>query len=216
MSSRVSAMLPAIAMGGAALFVALLTALHVIRPDLDPSWTVISAYALGEFGWVMTLALAAMAAGCAALAAELGRHARSRIGRIGLAVLLTSAAGFALAALFPSDPITTRPDRQSVSWQLHSAGAMLGGAIPLAALALTWALTRLPAWTGARAWLWSATAAAWIGDAVFIAAMATMLPRGGGSLGPDVLVGWPNRLMIVTYCAWVFIAAWQASRRPVR
>lgn len=203
-------------MGGAVSFVALLAALHAVRPDLDPSWTVISAYALGDHGWLMTLAFAAMAAGCAALALQLRSHARSLIGRIGLGVLALSAVGFALAATFPSDPITTPPEQQSAAGQWHSAGAMLGGAIPVAALALTWALTRQPVWAGARAWLWSATAGAWIGDLIFIGAMATMLPRGGGSLGPAVLIGWPNRLMIVTYCAWVFIAAWQTSRLPAR
>ncbi len=26
--------------------------------------------------------------------------------------------------------------------------------------------------------------------------------------GPDVLIGWPNRFMVVTYSAWLIIAPW--------
>lgn len=66
-----------LAITGAAVFVSLLLALHVLRPDVDPTWTVISAYGLGSKWWLMSAAFAAMAAGCAALAVQLSPDVRS-------------------------------------------------------------------------------------------------------------------------------------------
>lgn len=37
----------------AATFVVLLAALHLIKPELDPSWGFISEYAIGDNGWIM-------------------------------------------------------------------------------------------------------------------------------------------------------------------
>jgi hypothetical protein len=42
---------------GAATFAILLAALHFIKPELDPSWHFISEYAIGDYGWIMVLAL---------------------------------------------------------------------------------------------------------------------------------------------------------------
>jgi hypothetical protein len=34
----------------------------------------------------------------------------------------------------------------------------------------------------------------------------------GGEFGPDVLAGWPNRFLVVAYCAWLITAAWRADQ----
>jgi hypothetical protein len=39
-----------------------------------------------------------------------------------------------------------------------------------------------------------------------------MVSQSGGKFGPDVLVGWPNRIEIVAYSVWLMVAAWQAIR----
>jgi hypothetical protein len=199
-----------IAIVGAAGFASALFALHLLRPDLDPSWTVISAYALGEWGWLMTTAFLMLAIGCASLAVQLSTRIRSVVGRFGLALLVASAVGLGLAALFPTDPITAAPADQTRAGQLHEVGALLGGLIPLAAVAVCWELARGPLPMVAR-WLWAATAAAWLGDLVFMAAMVTMVPAEG-RLGPQVQIGWPNRFMMTTYALWVVITAWQVMR----
>jgi hypothetical protein len=38
-----------------------------------------------------------------------------------------------------------------------------------------------------------------LGLAIFIISMATILPHHGGRPGPGVLVGWPNRIMILAH-----------------
>jgi len=32
-----------------------LASLHVLSPEFDPSWRIVSEYALGNFGWVLSL-----------------------------------------------------------------------------------------------------------------------------------------------------------------
>jgi len=201
-----------LSLAAAGLFVLLLAVLHLVRRDLDPSWTVISAYALGEQGWMMTAAFASLGVACASLVAAVWPQTTTKADRLGLVLLSVSAIGFALAALFPSDPITASADEATTRGQLHNLGAMLGGNIPVAALLLAWRLPRDPVWRSARRSLWLAAAVAWLGQIVFVASLATMLPADG-RLGPDVLIGWPNRLMIVAYCACLMIVASRAASR---
>ncbi len=62
--SRTAALL---SFAAAAMFLVLLAALHFIKPELDPSWRVISEYALGDYGWIMMLAFLSLAVSCVAL-----------------------------------------------------------------------------------------------------------------------------------------------------
>jgi hypothetical protein len=51
-----------------------------------------------------------------------------------------------------------------------------------------------------------------LGLIIFVASMIVMLPRNGGQPGPEVLVGWPNRIMILAHFAWLMPIAWWAAR----
>ncbi len=198
-----------LAQAAAAAFLVLLAALHLIQPELDPSWRVISEYPLGRLGWLMSLAFLTLAVACGALAAALRPLVSTRVGGLGLVLLLASALGFGLAAAFPTDPVTTPQGQATTAGGMHAAGAALGGLVPIAAI-----FVALGGPAGMRRSLWLATAAAWLGEIVFIGAMATMLPEDG-RLGPSVLIGWPNRLMIVGYCAWLLLTARLVARTGV-
>ena len=63
----------------AATFVILLAALHFIKPELDPSWRMVSEYAIGRHDWVMRLAFLSWALSCGALFLAI----RSQIGTTG-------------------------------------------------------------------------------------------------------------------------------------
>ncbi len=52
---------------GAVTFLVLLAALHLIKPELDPSWHMVSEYEIGRYGWVMMLAFLSLALSCVAL-----------------------------------------------------------------------------------------------------------------------------------------------------
>jgi hypothetical protein len=196
----------------AATFVVLLAALHFIKPGLDPSWHFISEYAIGRHGWIMVLAFLALALGYVALFVAIRSQTRNIVGKIGLALLLVSALGLAIAAIFTTDPITVSKDAATTEGGLHNLGGALGIAMPFAAALVGWRLTRNPAWSSAKRPLLWATGLALVAFLVSFVSVGVMVSQSGGKFGPDVLVGWPNRFEIVAYSAWLMVVAWQAIR----
>jgi hypothetical protein len=172
--SRTAALL---AFAGAATFVVLLVTLHFIKPGLDPSWRMVSEYEIGRHGWIMVLAFLSLAFSCVALLVAVRSQIRTTGGRVGLALLLVSAAGITIAATL-----------------------------------ISWGLARDQAWSAARGSLLWMAALTLIGLLVFVASVAVMLPRANGEFGPEVPIGWPNRLLVLAYSAWLMVAPWQAIR----
>lgn len=199
-----------IALGASTLFVALLAALHLLKPELDPAWRMMSEYALGRHGWVMTVAFGALTVSYLGVAAAVTPHVRSVAGWIGLVLLVVSAPGTTIAGMFPTDPITVSRDAITASGQIHGIGALLGiPTFPIAATLITRGLWRNPAWAGARRLLLLAVSLSWLGLGVFILSMATQFR---GTFGPDVLIGWQNRLLVLAYSVWAVAVAWLIAR----
>jgi Protein of unknown function (DUF998) len=197
---------------GAATFALLLAALHFIKPELDPSWHFISEYAIGEYGWIMVLAFLSLALAYASLLVAIRSQLRTIAGRIGLALLLLSALGLTIAAIFTTDPITVSENAVTTEGTLHNLGGTLGIAMPFAAVLIGWRLARNPAWSSARRPLLWATGLALVAFVVSFVSLSVMVSRSGGEFGPDVLVGWPNRIEIVAYSVWLMVVARQAIR----
>jgi hypothetical protein len=42
-----------------------------------------------------------------------------------------------------------------------------------------------------------------------VALIAILLPAHGG-FGPSVIIGWPNRLLMLAYYTWVLLVGWKA------
>jgi hypothetical protein len=206
--SRTAARLSFVA---AAMFLVLLAALHFIKPDLDPSWRVISEYSIGNYGWMMVLAFLSLAVSCVSLFVAIRSQTRTTGGKIGLAFLLVAAAGLIIAAIFTTDPITASRDKLTTHGTLHGLGAALGIGFPIAAALVGWSLARNEAWSSARRSLLWAGGLAWIGFLVFALSMVVMFPDDG-TFGPHVLIGWPNRFMMLAYSAWLMVIAWRAAR----
>jgi hypothetical protein len=201
-----------VSLGAAITFVVLLAALHFIKPELDPSWHFISEYAIGDYGWIMVLAFLSLALGYVTLFLAIRSQIRTIVGRIGLALLLVSALGLTIAAIFTTDPITASKDAVTTEGSLHNLGGTLGIAMPFAAALIGWRLTRNPAWSSAKRPLLWATGLALVAFLVSFVSVGVMVSQSGGEFGPDVLVGWPNRIEIVAYSAWLMVVAWQAIR----
>jgi hypothetical protein len=200
--------------GSAIVFLGLVAALHFLKPELDPSWRFISEYATGEFGWIMTAAFLFLALSSLSLFAAVRSQIRTTGGRLGLAILSLSAAGMVLAAFNAIDPITAGPDELTTHGSLHALGTLLGiPTFPVAASLVSWGLARNPAWSPARRSLRWAAGFTWVGLAVMLGALFIMLGQNGGKFGPEVLIGWPNRLLVATYCAWLITVARFADRR---
>ena len=203
-----------LSLAGAAMFVVLLAALHLIKPELNPSWHFISEYAIGRHGWMMVLAFGSLAFSYVMLTVALRSQLRTIWGRIGLALLLVSAAGLAIAAIFTTDPITASKDAVTSEGRLHNLGGTLGIAMPVAAVLVGWSLARNQAWTSARRPLIWATALALLSFVVSFSSLTVLLSQHDGRFGPEVLVGWPNRLEVLAYSVWLLVVAWHAARLP--
>jgi hypothetical protein len=109
----------------------------------------------------------------------------------------------------------------------HGIAGLLGvGGFPVAALLLSVGLGHAEAWHGIkRTLLWIANLS-WI-SVVLLAATLTLMTmqlsqvsRGHWpqhapkSLPQGVLAldGWANRLIVLSFCLWVFVAAWRAVK----
>lgn len=199
--------------GAATIFLVLLAVLHLIKPELDPSWRMISEYEIGRYGWVMVLAFLSLASSCVSLFVALRSQVRTIGGKIGQALLVVSALGMTIAAIFTSDPITASQDELTTHGNLHGLGALLGiPSFPIAATLISRSLARNQTWSPARHPVLWAVVLVWISLLVFILSVAVMLPQNGGQFGPEVLIGWPNRFLIVAYSVWLMVVAWQAIR----
>lgn len=199
--------------GAAATFLLLLAVLHIIKPEFDPSWRMVSEYAIGHYGWVMVLAFLSMSLSSIALFAVIRTQISTAGGIIGLIFLLISAAAIAAAAVFTSDPMTASKEELTLHGNLHGLSAMIGiPGMTIAAILISRSLVRSPSWSPARkSLLWSANCI-WISLLLMIAIIVVTLPQNGGKFGPDVWIGWPNRIMMVAYCVWLMSVARQAAR----
>ena len=170
----------------AGVFVLLVGLLHVIKPELSPSWRFVSEYAIGRHGWVMTVAFFAWAVSCATLAVALHGHATTRGARIGRIILFVVSGSLVVAGLFDQDPITAKPGEATTQGLLHAIASMVGiPGIPVAALLIGGRLSH----------------ATWLSLVAMAAYLLLAVPRAGG-FGPDVLAGWMNRLVVLSYLAW--------------
>lgn len=176
-----------------------LTGLHVLSPEFDPSWRVVSEYALGRHGWALSLMFLAWAISSWSLAVAIWSQVQTIGGQIGLVFLVAAGLGEAMAAVFDV--------RQPAP---HNLAAAVGvPSLPIAAMLISVTLGRTRVWQPARrAMLWAANLT-WISLAVMVAAVFSLHPRAGVWKVP---IGWPNRFLIVIYCTWVIVVAWRAVR----
>jgi hypothetical protein len=190
--------------------------LHILSPEFDPSFRMVSEYALGRDAWVLSLMFLAWGMSAWALAVALWSQVKTRAGKVGLWFLVIAGLGEALAAIFDITHDTG-----------HSIAGMLGlGGFPIAALLLSVSLGRTQAWRGARSRLLWIANLNWISVILLVATVVLMtvqfaqaygghLPQHAptrlptGVLGLD---GWADRLIVLSNCLWVFVAAWQALK----
>ncbi|HEV2423474.1 MAG TPA: DUF998 domain-containing protein [Terriglobia bacterium] len=196
--------------------VLLLASLHVLSPEFSPSWRVISEYAFGHYGWVLSLMFLTWGVSTWALAAAIWEQPRTRAGRAGLGFLLLAGLGEAMASVF------------DVNHEIGHGVAGLFGVLglPVAALLITVSLGHTEAWaTVKRPLLWLAHLT-WISVVLLMVTLVLMTVQmadaNGGkplrhapkALPPGVigLDGWADRLIVISNCLWVVAVAWQAIK----
>jgi hypothetical membrane protein len=202
-----------LAITAAAAVLLLLAGLHGLSPEFDPSWRMVSEYANGQYGWVLSLMFVCWAISSWALTVTLWSQVQTRTGKVGLGFLIAAGVGEAMASVF------------DINHPFHSLAALIGIlSLPVAALLISVSLSRTQSWSGARqVLLWTANLT-WMSVVLmagtFVVLIVTFTQSGAEmtsqvtALPPGViaLVGWANRLLILVYCVWVMTVAWQASR----
>jgi hypothetical protein len=186
-------------LGASALAAGLMGLLHVLEPEVDPSWRMLSEYSLGRYGVLMRVAFLAMGTGVVAVAVALWRVAGPW--SLGLVLVAIGPLG---AAFVDTDPITTPRAQMSRRSTIHAAlGSLFILGFPLAASVAGIGAAGDPAVGPILAW---ASVAPWITLVWFLGTnVRHAQPDAVG--GPDVRIGWPNRVSILVYLGWVALAA---------
>ncbi|MCI0550004.1 MAG: DUF998 domain-containing protein [Anaerolineae bacterium] len=191
-----------------------LAALHILSPEFDPSWRMVSEYANGGYGWVLSLMFATWAVSDWALAYAIWSQPKTAGGKIGLVFLIAACVGGTMGGLF------------DINHPLHGLAGLIGiSSLPVAAMLISVSLARTQPWSGARkAILWTANLT-WISLVLMVVAFVVMIvtfTQSGAALpaeppttlppGVIGLVGWANRFLVVVYNAWAMTVAWRAAQ----
>ena len=196
-----------LAFAGAAIFLILLAVLHVLEPEFDPSWRMISEYELGAYGGMMQIAFFSWGLGFIALAVALRPFMKNTGGRLGLILLAAAGMMDIGAGIFITDPITAPANAGTTAGLLHSVcGMSFIFGLPVVATLICWGLAHDAAVIAERRQLIFITALPWLGLLAFFGAIIIFAPSVNG-YGPEALIGWPNRFMVVAYTAWLMIVA---------
>lgn len=196
----------------AAISLSLILLLHLLEPEFDPSWRFISEYANGTFGWLMLIAFEAMALGFAALAVAIKGEARTVPAKAGLILLVLSALGCAVAGIFPMDPLVPVLQHPTFNGSMHGLGSMIGiPTLPIAAMLLTYGVANGTAWQPSRGRLRLFANLTWVSLVAMFLLMSVWMSASGGQFGPDVPIGWLNRLVVLAYLTWTILMAAAAA-----
>ena len=200
-----------LSIGAAVTALVLLGALHMLSPEFAPSWRMVSEYANGRYGWVLSLMFASWAISAWALAYAIWPQAKTIAGKIGLVLLIVAGIGEVMGGLF------------DINHPLHGLAALIGiPTFPIAAMLISVSLSRTPPWSDVRkALLWTANLT-WISvllmAGTFIIMIVTFTQVGGDMTadattvttlpsGVIALVGWANRFLVIIYNVWVMVVA---------
>jgi len=189
-------------------FIALLTLLHFLKPELSPVWRMISEYEIGRFGWIMRLAFFCWGASTLTLLIAIWSSLESTGGVIGRWWFVLIVLALFGAGIFKTDPITEITN--SIENNLHTlCGAIVILTFPIAATLVKNSLLQNNAWMAMQVRLNIATYLIWFGMVAFFASIiiSRVIDPSAERVGPKVYLGWPNRFMVLTYALWLIIIA---------
>src|SRR5437588_5754704 len=89
-----------LSIGAAVTVLLLLASLHVLSPEFDPSFRMVSEYALGHYDWVLSLMFLAWGISSWALAVAIWSQVKTKAGKVGLWFLVIGGLGEAMASVF--------------------------------------------------------------------------------------------------------------------
>lgn len=190
------------------VFLILLAGLHFIEPEFDPSKRLISEYELGRYGWVMSLAFFSLGVGVLAALRSTWDSATTRSGLTGRWWFVAiSVAFFGAGIFYPYIP-------PNLASYIHGlCGVIVITTFPIAATLYSSGLAHNPAWISSRRWLRWATVLVWVGLLSFAGSLIILgiISQPVDRSNPNLLIGWQNRFMIVTYSLWLIAVTWPVA-----
>lgn len=192
-----------ITLGASIAYLVVLALLHIIKPEVTPSWQTLSIYARGDWGWLGQVAYCLLGFTHLATLAMLKNQVKSRYGKVGLGFLAIAGVGGILGGLGVSDPLNTAQTAMTASGQLHAIGAGLEiWGVPIAALLVNLSLLRRNSnWKAAHKALAWTIALPLVGLVLFMGSGAA----AGTSVGPGDVIGYMNRVAIIAYMIWQIV-----------
>ncbi|MCX6499216.1 MAG: DUF998 domain-containing protein [Arthrobacter sp.] len=178
--------------------IALVVSLHFLEPEFDPSWRMLSEYSLGKFGVIMRIAFVLGGTGIVACGVALWKPA----GLLSLGLPLV-ALGPIGAAFVDTVPVTTPRSQITTRSKIHAAfGSLFILGFPIAAscagagAAAHSVSGQLLAWTAIIPWA----------GLLWFLGVTTRLGKPDAVGSPELAIGWPNRINMLAYLAWVALA----------
>jgi hypothetical protein len=212
-SHRASFIASSTAVGFSAAFLVILFLLHFLKPELAPSWRMISEYEIGRYGWMMRLAFFCWGGSTLSLVVALWGSLRTIGGKIGYVWLVLIGVALFGAGIFVTNAITdTTP---STANSLHTlCGAFVIMTFPIASSLVVGSLARNEEWAATRRQQFWVEVLVWLSMFAFFGSIiiSTAINPSAGRVGPEVYLGWPNRLMVVIYNIWLITVAVNARK----
>ncbi|MBW8201106.1 DUF998 domain-containing protein [Flagellimonas abyssi] len=185
---------------------------HSINPKIDPSWQPISEASLGNNGWLMNIAFLLMALSIVSFILQSKKCYTNLGGKIGKVFLVISAIGFLLAGFFNTDPAILPQEQATTSGLIHIIGAGLSGFLIIASLPFTWVFIKNPNYKKYKIPILLMTILLWVSEICVILDMATELPKNNGNLGPNVIIGWSGRVVMLFCVLWLITISLQTKK----
>lgn len=200
------------AVGGVVVAALALGALHGVSPEFDPAWRMVSEYANGAHGWLLTVFFLAWAVSSWAI--SLAVWATGGWGaRAGAVLVALSGVGELMGGLF------------DVNHPLH--GAAFGLGVPTLALGAPIVGVALAIRDRAPL-LAAASQAPWLSVGLMAGSFALLMstaeaagvvlapgePWGEVPAGVTAWMGWANRLLVASYLGWTALVARHLLTRP--
>ena len=194
-------------------FISILFLLHFLKPELDPSWRMISEYEIGRYGWLMRLAFFCWGSSVLSLLVALRGSLRTMGGKVGYVWLVLIGIALFGAGIFATNAITdTTP---STANSLHTlCGAFVILTFPIASSLVVGSLRRNEEWNTARSHLFWVQTLVWLSMFMYFGAIivSNAINPSAGRVGPEVYIGWPNRFMVVIYNVWLITVATKVKK----
>lgn len=202
-------LLPKLILVTGAMSLLCLLMLHFLSPEYDPSWRMISEYAMGKYKTVITAFFLLSGICTILLPVLLWNETSSLWAKIGLVLVFLSGIGAVMGGLF------------DLKHPLHGAAFALGvPTIAVGALLVSYHFAKQPGWNLHSTITLLSAHAIWISLVLMGVSMAVMMngfKQAGIAMGPDAtppdsvppgviaVTGYFNRLLVVCNTAWIMV-----------